>query len=146
MEVISNSEKETIELGKKIASKLKKGIVIVLTGDLGSGKTKLTEGILTYFGLENEISSPTFTIVNEYYTDNLNIYHFDVYRLAEIDEFYAIGGEEYFEKGASIIEWGELIEEALPKNYVKVNFERDTENINLRNINIEVVGDVDFNI
>ena len=144
--VKTNSEKETIELGRRIAEKLKKGMVIVLTGDLGSGKTKLTEGILTYFGLQNEVSSPTFTIVNEYYTDNLNIYHFDVYRLAEIDEFYAIGGEEYFEKGASIIEWGELIEEALPKNYVKVNFERDTENINLRNINIEVVGDVDFNI
>ena len=134
MNIISRSENDTIELGKKIASKLKKGMVIVLTGDLGSGKTKLTEGILTYFGLQNEVSSPTFTIVNEYYTDNLNIYHFDVYRLAEIDEFYAIGGEEYFEKGASIIEWGELIEEALPKNYVKVNFERDTENINLRNI------------
>lgn len=146
MNIISRSENDTIELGKKIASKLKKGMVIVLTGDLGSGKTKLTEGILTYFGLQNEISSPTFTIVNEYYTDNLNIYHFDVYRLAEIDEFYAIGGEEYFEKGASIIEWGELIEETLPKNYVKVNFERDTENINLRNIKIEVVGDVDFNI
>ena len=146
MNIISRSENDTIDLGKKIASKLKKGMVIVLTGDLGSGKTKLTEGILTYFGLQNEVSSPTFTIVNEYYTDNLNIYHFDVYRLAEIDEFYAIGGEEYFEKGASIIEWGELIEEALPKNYVKVNFERDTENINLRNINIEVVGDVDFNI
>ena len=112
MEIISNSEKETIELGKKIAEKLEKGMVIVLTGDLGSGKTKLTEGILTYFGLENEISSPTFTIVNEYYTENLNLYHFDVYRLSDIDEFYAIGGEEYFEKGASIIEWGEMIEEA----------------------------------
>ena len=122
MEIISNSEKETIELGKKIASKLTKGIVIVLTGDLGSGKTKLTEGILTYFGLENEISSPTFTIVNEYYTENLNLYHFDVYRLSDIDEFYAIGGEEYFEKGASIIEWGELMEEALTHDYVKINF------------------------
>ena len=144
MEIISNSEKETIELGKKIASKLQKGMVVVLTGDLGSGKTKLTEGILTYFGLENEISSPTFTIVNEYYADSLNIYHFDVYRLADIDEFYAIGGEEYFEKGVSIIEWGELIEEALPKDYIKINFSRDMENINLRNINIEVVGNIDF--
>ncbi len=146
MEVISNSEKETIELGKKIASKLKKGIVIVLTGDLGSGKTKLTEGILTYFGLENEISSPTFTIVNEYYTDNLNLYHFDVYRLADIDEFYAIGGEEYFEKGASIIEWGELIEEALPRNYVKINFSRDLDNETLRRINIENIGEIDFSL
>lgn len=146
MEIISNSEKETIELGKKIASKLKKGMVVVLTGDLGSGKTKLTEGILTYFGLENEISSPTFTIVNEYYTDNLNLYHFDVYRLADIDEFYAIGGEEYFEKGASIIEWGELIEEALPQNYVKINFSRDLENETLRKIKIENVGNIDFSL
>ena len=146
MEIISNSEKETIELGKRIASKLEKGMVIVLTGDLGSGKTKLTEGILTYFGLENEISSPTFTIVNEYYTDSLNLYHFDVYRLADIDEFYAIGGEEYFEKGASIIEWGELIEEALPHDYVKINFSRDLENETVRKINIENIGNVEFSL
>lgn len=144
MKIISNSEIETIELGKKIAANLKKGTVIVLTGDLGSGKTKLTEGILTFFGLENEISSPTFTIVNEYYTENLNLYHFDVYRLSDIDEFYAIGGEEYFEKGVSIIEWGELIEEALPKDYIKITFSRDTKNIDLRNINIETIGKVDF--
>ena len=146
MEIISNSEKETIELGKKIASKLTKGIVVVLTGDLGSGKTKLTEGILTYFGLENEISSPTFTIVNEYDTDSLKLYHFDVYRLADIDEFYAIGGDEYFEKGASIIEWGELIEEALPHDYVKINFSRDLENEHLRKINIENIGNIEFSL
>ncbi len=146
MEIISNSEKETIELGKKIASKLKKGMVVVLTGDLGSGKTKLTEGILTYFGLENEISSPTFTIVNEYYADSLNIYHFDVYRLADIDEFYAIGGEEYFEKGVSIIEWGELIEEALPKDYIKINFSRDLENETLRTVKIENIGNIEFSL
>ena len=115
MIITTNSEQETINLGKKIASQLKKEMIIVLSGDLGAGKTKLTEGVLTYFGLENEISSPTFTIVNEYNTPNLNIYHFDVYRLADIDEFSAIGGEEYFEKGACIIEWGELIEEILPK-------------------------------
>ena len=111
MYIKTNSEKETIELGKKIAKNLQKGTVIVLTGDLGSGKTKLTEGILTYFGLQDEISSPTFTIVNEYNTENSDIFHFDVYRLTEIDEFIAIGGEEYFERGASIIEWGEIIEE-----------------------------------
>ena len=121
-------------------------MVVVLTGDLGSGKTKLTEGILTYFGLENEISSPTFTIVNEYYTENLNLYHFDVYRLSDIDEFYAIGGEEYFEKGASIIEWGELIEDALPQNYIKVSFSRDLENENLRKIEIENIGNVEFSL
>ena len=66
--------------------------------------------------------------------------------MSEIDEFYAIGGEEYFEKGACIIEWGELIEDALPKDYIKVNFSRDLDNENLREINIEIVGSVDFNI
>ena len=65
-------------------------------GDLGSGKTKFAEGFLTFFGLEDEISSPTFTIVNEYTSKDINIYHFDVYRLSDIDEFYAIGGTEYF--------------------------------------------------
>lgn len=140
METISNSEQETIELGKKIAQNLEVGTVIILTGDLGSGKTKFTEGILTYFGLQNEISSPTFTIVNEYITPNLNIYHFDIYRLSDIDEFFAIGGEEYFEKGACIIEWGEMIEEILPKDYIKINFSRDLENENARKIQIECFG------
>ena len=128
MEIISNSENETIELGKKIAQKLKKGDIIVLTGELGSGKTKLTEGILTYFGLQNEISSPTFTIVNEYDTNKFKIFHFDVYRLSDVDEFYAIGGEEYFEQGVSIIEWGEMIKEALPEKFINITFQRDLEN------------------
>lgn len=137
MEIISNSENETIELGKKIAQKLKKGDIIVLTGELGSGKTKLTEGILTYFGLQNEISSPTFTIVNEYDTDKFKIFHFDVYRLSDVDEFYAIGGEEYFEQGVSIIEWGEMIKEALPEKFINITFQRDLENENIRKIKIE---------
>ena len=141
MIITTNSEQETINLGKKIASQLKKEMIIVLSGDLGSGKTKLTEGVLTYFGLENEISSPTFTIVDEYNTPNLNIYHFDVYRLTDIDEFSAIGGEEYFEKGACIIEWGELIEEILPKDYIKITFFRDLENDTKRNIEIKTFGD-----
>lgn len=138
-EIISNSPEETIEIGKKLAKNLKKGDIIVLTGDLGSGKTKLTEGILTYFGLEKEISSPTFTIVNEYYTDNLNLYHFDVYRLEEEEEFSAIGGEEYFEKGASIIEWGEMIEGLLPNNYIQITFTRDLENENSRKLVFEKI-------
>ena len=137
MEIISNSENETIELGKKIAQKLKKGDIIVLTGELGSGKTKLTEGILTYFGLQNEISSPTFTIVNEYDTDKFKIFHFDVYRLSDVDEFYAIGGEEYFEQGVSIIEWGEMIKEALPEKFINITFQRDLENENKKKIKIE---------
>ncbi len=139
--IVSNSEQETIEFAYKIAKQLNKNTVIVLTGDLGSGKTKFTEGILKYYGLENEISSPTFTLVNEYNTENLNIYHFDVYRLSDEDEFYAIGGEEYFEKGACIIEWGEMIENILPKDYIKLSFSKDEEDINKRYINIEFFGD-----
>lgn len=136
MKFVTNSEEETIELGKKIAAKLKKGMVVILTGDLGSGKTKLVEGILSYFGLQDEISSPTFTIVNEYNAKDLNIYHFDVYRLEDIDEFLAIGGEEYFEKGACLIEWGEMLEEIVPKDCVKITFSRSDDE-NVRNIEIE---------
>lgn len=106
-------------------------------GELGSGKTKLTEGILTYFGLQNEISSPTFTIVNEYQAEHFPIYHFDVYRLEGADEFLQIGGDEYFEKGVSIIEWGEMIEEVLPKKYTKIIFSRDLEHENKRVLRIE---------
>lgn len=135
--IILNSEKETIEFGEKIAAHLKKGDIIILIGDLGSGKTKLTEGILTYFGLQDEISSPTFTIVNEYETEKFPIYHFDVYRLEDEDEFLAIGGEEYFEKGVSIIEWGEMIENILPQNYTKITFSKDVNDENKRIIEIE---------
>ena len=105
-------------------------------GDLGAGKTKFTEGFLSFWNLQNEISSPTFTIVNEYTSKDINIYHFDVYRLADIDEFYAIGGQEYFEKGICIIEWGELIEEALPNNYIKIEILKDEKQENIRNIKI----------
>ncbi len=105
--------------------------------NLVRGKTKFTQGVLTYFGLEKEISSPTFTIVNEYHKDNVNIYHFDVYRLEDTDEFYAMGGEEYFENGICIIEWGEQIEEILPKGYTKITFSKSEENENYRELKIE---------
>ena len=125
---ISNSEQDTINFAKDFAKNLKKGDIVVLTGELGCGKTKFTQGVLSYFGLETEISSPTFTIVNEHHKENISIFHFDVYRLEDIDEFYAMGGEEYFEKGICIIEWGEQIEEILPKGYTKITFSKLDEN------------------
>ena len=137
---ISHNEKETLNFGKTLASLLQKGDTVVLTGELGSGKTKLTEGILTYYGLEDEISSPTFTIVNEYIKDDINIFHFDVYRLEDVDEFYAVGGEEYFSSGICIIEWGEIVESALPNDYIKISFEKDYENENYRNIAVNTFG------
>lgn len=138
--IISNSEEETKLIGRKFAKDLKKGDVIVLTGDLGSGKTKFTEGVLQFFGLENEISSPTFNIVNEYVNKDVNVYHFDVYRLEDEDEFYAIGGEEYFEKGICLIEWGEMIESALPNKYIQISFNRNLEDENVREIVIEEIN------
>ena len=131
------SEQETKNVAKKIASKTDKTEVIVLNGELGAGKTKFTEGFLSYFGLEKEISSPTFNIVNEYKNEKVNIYHFDVYRLADVDEFYAIGGEEYFLKGICIIEWGEIIKEALPEHYIKIDIQKDEKNLEKRIITIE---------
>ena len=108
------------------------GTFYFLNGDLGSGKTKFTEGLLSFWNLENEISSPTFTIVNEYSCKNINIYHFDVYRLSDVDEFFAIGGLEYFNNGISIVEWGNIIEDIIPKDFIKITFLKDESNINLR--------------
>ena len=123
---VSNNEKETKDIGFNLASKLREKTVVILIGDLGSGKTKLIEGFLSFFGLEEEISSPTFTIVNEYSKNDLNIYHFDLYRLENLDEFYAIGGTEYFNNGICLIEWGEMIEPILTQ-YIKINISKDSE-------------------
>lgn len=130
--IITYSEAETKKVARQIAEKLGTSGTIVLNGELGAGKTKFTEGFLSYFGLENEISSPTFNIVNEYKNEKVNIYHFDVYRLSDIDEFYAIGGEEYFYKGICIIEWGEIIEDALPKHYIKIDIKKDEKDLEKR--------------
>ena len=122
-EFISNSEKETINFAENFAKQLRKNDIVVLTGELGSGKTKFTQGVLRYFGLEKEVSSPTFTIVNEYDAKHFSIYHFDLYRLNNIDEFYEMGGDEYLTKGGvCILEWGEMIEPILNKNYYKITF------------------------
>lgn len=138
---ISKSEQDTINFAENFANQLHKKDIVVLSGNLGSGKTKFVQGVLKHFGLENEISSPTFTIVNEYNADICPIYHFDVYRLADIDEFYAMGGEEYFENGICLIEWGEIIEDALPSNYIKITFSKNEENEDYRELNIELFGD-----
>ncbi len=146
VQLTSYNECETKNLARKIASKLNIGDIIVLSGELGSGKTKFTEGFLSYFGLENEISSPTFTIVNEYKNNKITIFHFDVYRLEDIDEFYAIGGDEYFNSGICIIEWGELIKEALPQDYIEIVFKKDISNDDVRHLNINLIGNKYLNI
>ena len=133
---ISKNEQDTIDFAEKFASSLSIGDIVVLTGELGSGKTKFVQGVLKHFNMEDEISSPTFTIVNEYTSDKTNVYHFDVYRLEDSDEFYAMGGEEYFSKGICLIEWGEMIEDILPKPYIKIIFSKDEENSDYRKLEI----------
>ena len=138
---VSHSENETKEIAKKLASKLDNKDIVVLSGDLGSGKTKFTEGFLSYWGLQDEISSPTFNIVNEHNKNNTNIYHLDVYRLEDKGEFYAIGGTEYFSTGICVIEWGELIEDILPKNYIKISFSKDENDNSIRYLNFRAYGE-----
>lgn len=137
MQLITNCETDTKNFAKSLAKILKPKDIVVLTGELGSGKTKFVEGFLSYFGLENEISSPTFTIINEYKNNDINIYHFDVYRLADSSEFYEIGGDEYFDTGICLIEWGELIEDALPSNYIHITFTKNENEENSRILDID---------
>ena len=140
LKLISNSPLETTKIAQALAKFLNIGDTVVLTGELGAGKTKFTEGFLAYYNLQDEISSPTFTIVNEYKSPLSTIYHFDVYRLADLDEFYAIGGDEYFDKGICLIEWGEQIEDALPLELIKITFEKNSEDDNSRILNFEAIG------
>ena len=140
LKIISNSDLDTIKIAKTLAKFLTTGDTVILTGELGAGKTKFTEGFLSYYNLQDEISSPTFNIVNEYKTPFSTIYHFDVYRLFDINEFYEIGGEEYFDKGICLIEWGEQIEDALPLELIKVVFEKNDENDTSRLLSFEAVG------
>jgi tRNA threonylcarbamoyladenosine biosynthesis protein TsaE len=134
MTYISNSEQETYEIARDLASQIKENIVICLNGEMGAGKTVFVRGFASYFNI-NDTSSPTFTIVNEYKGDR-DVYHFDVYRLADEDEFYDIGGEEYFEKGICIIEWSTIIEDILPENRIEVTIEKIDEN--QRKITIDI--------
>ena len=141
MHIVCENEYKTKEFASKLAEYLKIGDIIVLSGELGVGKTKFVEGILSHFNLENEISSPTFTIVNEYKNSEINIYHFDLYRLGDIYEFENIGGEEYFSKGICLFEWGELIEDVIPNEYIKISFSKSDENPDLRILDIEAFGE-----
>ena len=136
----SKSEEETKEFAKEFASKLEGYETIVLTGDLGSGKTKFVEGFMEYWNFK-EVSSPSFTIINEYEVSDLKtIYHFDVYRLEGIDDFLNIGGNEYFGKSISIIEWGENIKKILPNKYIHIDITREYNDENERKIKVEYIG------
>lgn len=118
------NENETKKFGIELAGKLTPGIVISLIGDLGTGKTALTKAIAEGLGITDIITSPTFNIVKEYDSGRLPLYHFDVYRIGDVDEMYELGYEEYFYgNGVSIVEWADLIEELIPENAIHINIE-----------------------
>ncbi|MDX9800904.1 MAG: tRNA (adenosine(37)-N6)-threonylcarbamoyltransferase complex ATPase subunit type 1 TsaE [Spirochaetia bacterium] len=117
----SYSENDTIEIGKKLASSLRGGDVISLSGTLGSGKTVFTRGIARGLGIENNITSPTFTLLCEY-EGTLNLNHMDLYRISTSEEFEMIGGREIiYSNGVSVIEWAEKISDYLPDKIIRVN-------------------------
>ena len=115
--IILKNEKDTQEFGLELAAKATPGMVIALTGDLGAGKTSLTKAIAKGLGVTDTITSPTFTIVKEYHSGRIPLYHFDVYRIGDPEELYELGYEEYFYgEGLCVIEWADLIEEFLPED------------------------------
>ena len=120
--------KATYELGEKIGQMAKPGMVISLTRDLGVGKTVFTQGLATGLGIEEPVNSPTFTIVQVYEEGRLPLYHFDVYRIGDIEEMDEIGYEDYFYgEGVCLIEWADLIREILPEQMCRVTIEKDLE-------------------
>ena len=119
---------DTTQLGIKLGKLLNSGDIICLTGDLGTGKTHITKGIALGLGINDTITSPTFTIVNEYEGGRLKLNHFDVYRVSDPDEIYAIGFDDYiFSDAVSIIEWANYIEEILPQDLLHINIKKDLE-------------------
>lgn len=138
MKFILTSVEETYRLGKLIGALVNSGDIICLIGDLGTGKTHLAKGIAKGLGIDDHITSPTFTIVNEY-TGRLKLYHFDVYRVNDPEEIEAIGFDEYiFSDAVSIIEWANYIEELIPPNNLTITIEKLVEfGENYRNIHVQ---------
>ncbi len=135
------SVEETLELGYRLGNQLKKGDIICLNGDLGAGKTAFTSGIAKAMGIQGYITSPTFTIVNEY-NAAVPLYHFDVYRIVDSDEMYEIGFDEYIDgNGIIVIEWADSIKNIIPQNQISVRIKKTTENEDARDITIDFAGD-----
>jgi len=141
----TDSVEETIEVGRKIGRKIGQGMTICLTGDLGTGKTHFAKGLAEGLGITDNITSPTFTIVNEYHEGRIPFYHFDVYRVNDIDEILQVGFEEYvYGQGVTLIEWADMIEAILPDEFIHVKIEK-TQNENERIITLKSFGrDYDF--
>lgn len=133
------SEKETRDFAYKIAQEVQPGQVYCLDGDLGVGKTVFTKGFALGLGIEDDITSPTFTIVNEYHSGRMPFYHFDVYRIGDEDEMFDIGFDEYIDgNGVCLIEWAELIKSIIPKNAIYIKISKDlSKGLDYRKIEVE---------
>lgn len=128
MIIDSRSEKETRDLGRKLGQEAQPGQVYTLIGDLGVGKTVFTQGLAEGLEILEPVNSPTFTIVQIYEEGRLPLYHFDVYRIGDVEEMDEIGYEDYFYgEGVCLIEWANLIEEILPEHYTEILIEKDLE-------------------
>ncbi|MCR5719058.1 MAG: tRNA (adenosine(37)-N6)-threonylcarbamoyltransferase complex ATPase subunit type 1 TsaE [Lachnospiraceae bacterium] len=126
MEFESYSPKDTFELGFKMGKEATGGRVYTLLGDLGVGKTVFTQGFAKGLGIEEPVSSPTFTILQEYHEGRLDFYHFDVYRIADEEEMYEIGFEDcFYGDGVSLVEWADLIADLIPENHTRICIEKD---------------------
>ena len=135
----SFSPEETFAIGKKIGEQAQPGQVYTLIGDLGVGKTVFTQGVAAGLGITEPVNSPTFTIVQVYEEGRLPFYHFDVYRIGDVEEMYEVGYEEYvYGAGLTMIEWANLIEEILPEKHISITIEKDLEKgFDYRKITIE---------
>lgn len=141
MVIETRSPEETFQFGEALAKSALPGQVFTLTGDLGVGKTVFTQGFAKGLGIEEPVNSPTFTIVQVYESGRLPFYHFDVYRIGDVEEMDEVGFDDYvMGEGVSLIEWANLIEEILPEHRVEVTIEKDLEQgFDYRKITVETV-------
>ena len=128
MEYISNSPHDTEALGARLAGGLTPGCVVAFTGDLGAGKTAFVRGMARGLGIGERVTSPTFTIVNEYEDGRLPLFHFDMYRLGSSEELFDIGWEDYQSRGGiCAVEWSEIVDDALEGDCIRVDIRRGVE-------------------
>ena len=127
-QVESHGPGETFALGEEVGKNAKPGEIYTLIGDLGVGKTVFTQGLAKGLGIEEYVNSPTFTILQIYEGGRMPLYHFDVYRIGDVEEMEEIGYEDcFYGEGICLIEWANLVEEILPEEYVQVTIEKDLE-------------------
>ena len=137
----TNTVEETMELGFKLGKVCPKNKVLCLTGDLGTGKTHFTKGFAKGLGIEATITSPTFTLIHEYQEGRLPFYHFDVYRVNDLEEVLDLGFDEYiYGEGITLIEWADLIEPLLPDDFIQIKIEKVEGNLTKRKITFNPFG------